>query len=103
MRDKYATHLRSAVFGILSGFESTLLLTFVFVYLFVIAVTLISRRISQLSNLKSSSVCSPAGRDPRAMDTRGPVAAQRVPMAAGMPGVVPHGMGPNAPPSARPV
>lgn len=45
----------------------------------------------------------PAGRDPRAMDTRGPVAAQRVPMAAGMPGVVPHSMGPNAPPSARPV
>uniref|UniRef100_H3DHH9 Cleavage stimulation factor, 3' pre-RNA, subunit 2 n=1 Tax=Tetraodon nigroviridis TaxID=99883 RepID=H3DHH9_TETNG len=43
-----------------------------------------------------------AGRDPRAMDTRGPVTAQRVPMAAGMPGAVPHGMGPNAPPSARP-
>lgn len=45
----------------------------------------------------------PAGRDPRAMDTRGPVTAQRVPMAAGMPGAIPHGMGPNAPPPARPV
>ncbi|XP_029702971.1 cleavage stimulation factor subunit 2 isoform X2 [Takifugu rubripes] len=42
------------------------------------------------------------GRDPRAMDTRGPVTAQRVPMAAGMPGAIPHGMGPNAPPAARP-
>lgn len=37
------------------------------------------------------------------MDTRGPVTAQRVPMAAGMPGAIPHGMGPNAPPPARPV
>lgn len=45
----------------------------------------------------------PAGRDPRAMDTRGPVTAQRVPMAAGMPGAIPHGMGPNALPSARSV
>lgn len=45
----------------------------------------------------------PAGRDPRAMDARGPVQAQRVPMAAGMPGPVPHGMGSNAPPPARPV
>lgn len=44
-----------------------------------------------------------AGRDPRAMDARGPVTGQRVPMAAGMPGPVPHGMGPNVPPSARPV
>ncbi|XP_029296859.1 cleavage stimulation factor subunit 2 isoform X1 [Cottoperca gobio] len=42
------------------------------------------------------------GRDPRAMDTRGPVASQRVPMAAGMPGPVPHSMAPNAPPPARP-
>lgn len=37
------------------------------------------------------------------MDARGPVTAQRVPMAAGMPGPVPHNMGPNAPPPARPV
>lgn len=44
-----------------------------------------------------------AGRDPRGMDARGPVAGQRVPMAAGMPGPVPHNMGPNAPPPARPV
>lgn len=42
------------------------------------------------------------GRDPRAMDTRGPVAAQRVPMATGMPGPAPHSMAPNAPPPARP-
>ncbi|XP_056294936.1 cleavage stimulation factor subunit 2 isoform X2 [Pseudoliparis swirei] len=34
------------------------------------------------------------GRDPRAMDTRGPVAGQRVP--------APHSMGQNAPPPARP-
>lgn len=45
----------------------------------------------------------PAGRDPRAMDARGPVQAQRVPMAAGMQGPVPHGMGSNAPPPTRPV
>lgn len=44
-----------------------------------------------------------AGRDPRAMDARGPVTAQRVPMVAGMPGPVPHSMGSNAPPPARPV
>ncbi|XP_032383752.1 cleavage stimulation factor subunit 2 isoform X1 [Etheostoma spectabile] len=42
------------------------------------------------------------GRDPRAMDARGPVTAQRVPMAAGMQGPIPHGMAPNAPPPARP-
>ncbi|KAM9377601.1 cleavage stimulation factor subunit 2 [Pholidichthys leucotaenia] len=42
------------------------------------------------------------GRDPRAMDTRGPMTGQRVPMATGMQGLVPHGMGPNAPPPARP-
>ncbi|XP_029368454.1 cleavage stimulation factor subunit 2 [Echeneis naucrates] len=41
------------------------------------------------------------GRDPRAMDARGPVTAQRVPMAGGMQGPVPHSMGPNAPPPAR--
>lgn len=44
-----------------------------------------------------------AGRDPRGMDARGPVTGQRVPMAAGMQGPVPHSMGPNAPPPARPV
>lgn len=49
------------------------------------------------------SVFPPVGRDPRAMDARGPVQAQRVPMAAGMQGPVPHGMGSNAPPPARPV
>uniref|UniRef100_A0A665U7Z6 RRM domain-containing protein n=1 Tax=Echeneis naucrates TaxID=173247 RepID=A0A665U7Z6_ECHNA len=43
------------------------------------------------------------GRDPRAMDARGPVTAQRVPMAGGMQGPVPHSMGPNAPPPARAV
>ncbi|XP_061581625.1 cleavage stimulation factor subunit 2 isoform X1 [Cololabis saira] len=42
------------------------------------------------------------GRDPRAMDARGPVTGQRVPMAAGMQGPVPHNMGPNAPAPARP-
>uniref|UniRef100_A0A672JDZ8 Cleavage stimulation factor, 3' pre-RNA, subunit 2 n=1 Tax=Salarias fasciatus TaxID=181472 RepID=A0A672JDZ8_SALFA len=42
------------------------------------------------------------GRDPRAMDARGPVAVQRVPIAAGMPGPVPHNLGPNANPAARP-
>lgn len=51
----------------------------------------------------SVALFPPAGRDPRAMDARGPVQAQRVPMAAGMPGPVPHGMGSNAPPPARPV
>lgn len=64
---------------------------------------LIFRRISQLLELKTIERLLSAGRDPRAMDTRGPVTAQRVPMAAGMPGAVPHGMGPNAPPNARPV
>ncbi|XP_054453070.1 cleavage stimulation factor subunit 2 [Anoplopoma fimbria] len=42
------------------------------------------------------------GRDPRAMDARGPVTSQRVPMATGMQVPVPHSMGPNAPPPARP-
>lgn len=37
------------------------------------------------------------------MDARVPVAAQRVPMATGMQGPVPHSMGPNAPLPARPV
>ncbi|XP_034453127.1 cleavage stimulation factor subunit 2 isoform X1 [Hippoglossus hippoglossus] len=41
------------------------------------------------------------GRDPRAMDARGPVAAQRVPMAGAMQGPPSHSMGPNAPPPAR--
>uniref|UniRef100_A0A3Q2UK73 Cleavage stimulation factor, 3' pre-RNA, subunit 2 n=1 Tax=Fundulus heteroclitus TaxID=8078 RepID=A0A3Q2UK73_FUNHE len=44
----------------------------------------------------------PRGRDPRAMDTRGPVAGQRVAIVPGMQGPVPHTMGPNAPPPARP-
>uniref|UniRef100_A0A3Q0S7V3 Cleavage stimulation factor, 3' pre-RNA, subunit 2 n=1 Tax=Amphilophus citrinellus TaxID=61819 RepID=A0A3Q0S7V3_AMPCI len=43
------------------------------------------------------------GRDPRAMDARVPVSGQRVPIAPGMQGPVPHAMGPNAPPPARPV
>ncbi|XP_038145479.1 cleavage stimulation factor subunit 2 isoform X2 [Cyprinodon tularosa] len=43
----------------------------------------------------------PRGRDPRAMDTRGPVTGQRVPIVPGMQGPVPHTMGPNAPPPAR--
>ncbi|XP_077433310.1 cleavage stimulation factor subunit 2 isoform X1 [Vanacampus margaritifer] len=42
------------------------------------------------------------GRDPRAMDARGPVAGQRVPMAGGMQGPIPHNMGPNAPLAPRP-
>ncbi|XP_017263493.1 cleavage stimulation factor subunit 2 [Kryptolebias marmoratus] len=42
------------------------------------------------------------GRDPRAMDARGPVTGQRVAMVTGMPGPIPHSMGPNAPPPARP-
>ncbi|XP_005722991.2 cleavage stimulation factor subunit 2 isoform X2 [Pundamilia nyererei] len=42
------------------------------------------------------------GRDPRAMDARVPVTGQRVPIAPGMQGPVPHAMGPNAPPPARP-
>uniref|UniRef100_G3PZ46 Cleavage stimulation factor, 3' pre-RNA, subunit 2 n=1 Tax=Gasterosteus aculeatus aculeatus TaxID=481459 RepID=G3PZ46_GASAC len=41
------------------------------------------------------------GRDPRAMDARGPVTGQRVPMATGMQAPVPHNMGPNAPPPPR--
>ena len=43
------------------------------------------------------------GRDPRAMDARGPVSGQRGPMSGGMPGPGPHNMGPNAPPPSRPV
>uniref|UniRef100_A0A8B9GUU8 RRM domain-containing protein n=1 Tax=Astyanax mexicanus TaxID=7994 RepID=A0A8B9GUU8_ASTMX len=42
------------------------------------------------------------GRDPRAVDARGPVAGQRVPVAGGMPGPPPHAMGASAPPPARP-
>ncbi|XP_029020570.1 cleavage stimulation factor subunit 2 isoform X2 [Betta splendens] len=42
------------------------------------------------------------GRDPRAMDARGPVVGQRVPMAGAMPGPMPHGMGPNPVPPTRP-
>ncbi|XP_055782825.1 cleavage stimulation factor subunit 2-like isoform X3 [Salvelinus fontinalis] len=41
------------------------------------------------------------GRDPRAVDTRGPVSGQRVPMAQGMQ-APPHSMNPNAPTTARP-
>lgn len=50
-----------------------------------------------------SIMCPYTGRDPRAMDARVPVTAQRVPIAPGMQGPVPHTMGPNAPPPARPV
>ncbi|XP_026186456.1 cleavage stimulation factor subunit 2 isoform X1 [Mastacembelus armatus] len=42
------------------------------------------------------------GRDPRAMDARGPVTGQRVPMTGSMQGPIPHSMGPNAPPPSRP-
>ncbi|XP_057205843.1 cleavage stimulation factor subunit 2 isoform X4 [Triplophysa rosa] len=42
------------------------------------------------------------GRDPRAVDARGPISGQRVPVAAGMQGPPPHGMGQSAPPAARP-
>lgn len=49
------------------------------------------------------AVCVSAGRDPRAMDTRGPVVGQRVPMVTGMSGPIPHNMGPNVPPPARQV
>ncbi|RXN26805.1 cleavage stimulation factor subunit 2 isoform X1 [Labeo rohita] len=42
------------------------------------------------------------GRDPRAVDARGPISSQRVPVAAGMQGPPPHGMGQSAPPAARP-
>lgn len=45
----------------------------------------------------------PLGRDPRAVDTRGPISGQRVPVAGGMQGPPPHGMGQTAPPTARPV
>uniref|UniRef100_A0A4W5PSD6 Cleavage stimulation factor, 3' pre-RNA, subunit 2 n=1 Tax=Hucho hucho TaxID=62062 RepID=A0A4W5PSD6_9TELE len=45
----------------------------------------------------------PRGRDPRAVDTRGPVSGQRVPIAQGMQGPPPHSMNPNAPTTARPV
>ncbi|XP_048087463.1 cleavage stimulation factor subunit 2 isoform X2 [Alosa alosa] len=44
----------------------------------------------------------PGGRDPRAVDARGPVAGQRVPMSSGMPGQVPHSMQATAPPTSRP-
>lgn len=37
------------------------------------------------------------------MDARGPVTAQRVPMSGAMPGPIPHSMGPNPGPPARPV
>jgi len=44
----------------------------------------------------------PGGRDPRAVDARGPpVSGQRVPMSGGMPGPVPHSMQPAAPPASR--
>lgn len=45
----------------------------------------------------------PQGRDPRAVDARGPIAGQRVPVAGGMQGPPPHGMGQSAPPAVRPV
>lgn len=45
----------------------------------------------------------PPGRDPRAVETRGPVAGQRVPVAGGMQGAPSHAIPSNAPPSARPV
>lgn len=45
----------------------------------------------------------PPGRDPRAVETRGPVAGQRVPVAGGMQGAPSHAMPSNAPQSARPV
>ncbi|KTG08077.1 hypothetical protein cypCar_00032272 [Cyprinus carpio] len=44
----------------------------------------------------------PRGRDPRAVDARGPISGQRVPVAGGMQGPPPHGMGQSAPPAARP-
>jgi len=43
------------------------------------------------------------GRDPRAVDARGPISGQRVPVAGGMQGPPPHGMGQSAPPAVRPV
>ena len=55
-----------------------------------------------IANVPPSPLVS--GRDPRAMDARGPVAGQRVPMAGGgMPGPGAHNMAANAPPPARPV
>ncbi|XP_016138349.1 cleavage stimulation factor subunit 2 tau variant-like [Sinocyclocheilus grahami] len=42
------------------------------------------------------------GRDPRAVDARGPISGQRVPVAGGMQGPPPHGIGQSAPPAARP-
>ncbi|KAK6298380.1 hypothetical protein J4Q44_G00314350 [Coregonus suidteri] len=42
------------------------------------------------------------GRDPRAVDPRGPASGQRVPNAQGMQGPAPHSMNPNATPPARP-
>ena len=45
-----------------------------------------------------------SGRDPRAMDARGPAAGQRVPIAGGgMQGQGQHNMAANVPPPARPV
>ncbi|XP_051514360.1 cleavage stimulation factor subunit 2-like isoform X2 [Myxocyprinus asiaticus] len=44
----------------------------------------------------------PRGRDPRAVDARGPISGQRVPVAGGMQGPPPHGMAQSAPPAARP-
>ncbi|KAL0974116.1 hypothetical protein UPYG_G00215860 [Umbra pygmaea] len=42
------------------------------------------------------------GRDPRAMDARGPVSSQRVAMAQGMQAAPAHSINPNAPTPARP-
>ncbi|XP_067244641.1 cleavage stimulation factor subunit 2 isoform X2 [Chanodichthys erythropterus] len=42
------------------------------------------------------------GRDPRAVDARGPIAGQRVPVAGGMQGPPTHSMGQSAPPAVRP-
>ncbi|XP_052006255.1 cleavage stimulation factor subunit 2-like isoform X2 [Xyrauchen texanus] len=44
----------------------------------------------------------PRGRDPRAVDARGPITGQRVPVAGGMQGPPPHTMGQSAPSAARP-
>lgn len=95
--------IRSAVFGIRSGLEPTLL--WICFFLFCFFLLRLSLFAEEFHSFRAEIVqrLLPAGRDPRAMDTRGPVTAQRVPMAAGMPGAVPHGMGPNAPPPARPV
>ncbi|XP_067313448.1 cleavage stimulation factor subunit 2 isoform X2 [Pseudorasbora parva] len=42
------------------------------------------------------------GRDPRAVDARGAISGQRVPVAGGMQGPPPHSMGQSAPPAVRP-